>query len=165
MVSSGGKALDCGLGVTLDLSSTNLLRRLDRRCSNTPFSRVYTLVTRQRRVCHRRADPLRRAGLKPRPFVPRIICNGAAQVLHWHRDQQYSQYAAHAGPSFDGADCDAKACGQSCDPNIDNAERPIALMLNQLAVELCINLLETDLKVVFPFGFRERIQVYRSASF
>ena len=79
--------------------------------------------------------PLRRAGLKPRPFVPRITCNGAAQVLHWNQDQQYSQYAAHAGPSFDGTDCDAKACGQSCDPNIDNAERPIALMLNQLAVE------------------------------
>jgi len=128
--------------------------------ANTPFSRLYTLVTRQRRVRHRSADPLRRAGLKPRPFVPRITCNGAAQVLHWNRDQQYSQYAAHAGPSFDGADCDAKACGQSCDPNIDNAERPIALLLNQLADELCINLLETDLKVVFPFGFRERIQVY-----
>jgi hypothetical protein len=80
--------------------------------------------------------PLRRAGLKPPPFVPRITCNGAAQVLHWNQDQQYSQYAAHAGPSFDGTDCDAKACGQSCDPNIDNAQLPIALMLNQLAVEL-----------------------------
>src|SRR6478752_10038227 len=121
---------------------------------NTPFSRLYTLVTRQRRVRHRSADPLRRAGLKPRPFVPRITCNGAPQVLHWNRDQQYSQYAAHAGPSFDGAHCDGKACSQSCDPNIDNAERPIALTLNQRAVELCINLLETDLKVVFPFGFR-----------
>src|SRR3954463_9094597 len=57
MVSSGGKALDCGLGATLDLSSTNLLRRLDRRCSNPPFPRLNTLVTRQRRVRHRRADP------------------------------------------------------------------------------------------------------------
>src|SRR4029077_8696410 len=64
MVSSGGKALDCGLGATLDLGRSHLLRRLDRGCNNTPFSRLYTLVTRQRGVRHRRADPLRRAGVK-----------------------------------------------------------------------------------------------------